>query len=84
MFNSYSAINPIIDETDEFNSSNLSLIQNKSLLSNRMEFLMGDLTHLMDEIQDKDNTVEKEPHFSNSNLLNNTVNNINLSKSEIQ
>lgn len=45
---------------------------------------MGDLTHLMDEIQDKDNTVEKEPHFSNSNLLNNTVNNINLSKSEIQ
>ncbi len=36
---------------------------------------MGDLTHLMDNLDKaKDVTVEKEPHFSNSNLLNNTEN----------
>lgn len=39
---------------------------------------MGDLTHLMDNLEkNKDQTVEKEIHFSNSALLNNTENFIN-------
>lgn len=40
---------------------------------------MGDLSHLMDNLERKDITVEKDPHFSNSAYLNITMNNQNNS-----
>lgn len=81
LFNSCSIINPVINESAEFNSENLSVIQKqeKSLISNKIENWMGDLSHLMENLERKDNTVDKEPHFSNSALLNNTLNNQNTS-----
>lgn len=44
---------------------------------------MGDISHLMDNLERKDTTVENEPHFSNSALLNNTINNQNTSNAII-
>lgn len=84
----------MINESEEFHYSNISDFQNKEksgISNNKIENLMGELTHLMDNLENKDQTVEKEPHFSNSALLNNTVNNqnnsnhlINLSSSNNQ
>ena len=76
-FNSCSIINPVINESEEFNNSNFSDQKNeKEVVYTKIENLMLELTRLMDGLDHniKDVTVDKEPHFSNSALLNNTLN----------
>lgn len=77
-FNSCSIINPVINESEEFNNSNFSEFpkNEKEVVYTKIENLMLELTRLMDGLDHniKDNTVDKEPHFSNSALLNNTLN----------